>query len=41
MLDIQREITSSLVIVTHDIAVAEKSDRILELKEGALVEKNL
>ena len=41
MLEIQREITSSLVIVTHDIAVAEKSDRILELKEGALVEKNL
>ena len=41
MLEIQREITSSLVIVTHDVAVAERSDRILELKEGALVEKNL
>ena len=41
MLEIQREITSSLVIVTHDEAVAERSDRILELKEGALVEKNL
>ena len=41
MLEIQREVMSSLVIVTHDIAVAEKSDRILELKEGALVEKNL
>jgi len=41
MLEIQREITSSIVIVTHDEAVAERSDRILELKEGALVEKNL
>lgn len=41
MLEIQREITSSLVIVTHDEAVAERSDRILELKEGVLVEKNL
>ena len=41
MLEIQREITSSLVIVTHDEAVAERSDRILELKEGALVENNL
>ena len=41
MLEIQREITSSLVIVTHDEAVAERSDRILELREGALVEKNL
>ncbi len=41
MLEIQREVMSSLVIVTHDIAVAEKSDRILELKEGALEEKNI
>ncbi|MDX1516361.1 MAG: ATP-binding cassette domain-containing protein [Woeseiaceae bacterium] len=36
MLDLNRELDTSLVIVTHDHAVAEKMDRILELDDKRL-----
>jgi lipoprotein-releasing system ATP-binding protein len=34
--ELTREVTSSFVIVTHDMQVASKMDRILELTEGQL-----
>jgi lipoprotein-releasing system ATP-binding protein len=36
MLELNREYNSSLVVVTHDHALANRMDRILELREGRL-----
>ena len=37
MLNIQKEIQSSIVIVTHDLSIAKTADRILELRDGLLI----
>ena len=39
MLELNQEMQTSLVIVTHDMAIAERMDRILVLENGRLVEK--
>lgn len=39
MLDLNRELQTTLVIVTHNLDLAGKMDRALELKGGALYEK--
>lgn len=39
MLDLNRELQTTLIIVTHNQDLAEKMDRALELKGGALYEK--
>ena len=36
MLDLNRELNTSLIIVTHDMNLAEKMDRILHLENGRL-----
>jgi lipoprotein-releasing system ATP-binding protein len=36
MLDLNRELSTSLVIVTHDHAIARRMDRILVLENGRL-----
>jgi lipoprotein-releasing system ATP-binding protein len=36
MLDLNRELDTSLVIVTHDHAIARRMDRILVLENGQL-----
>ena len=38
MLELNREFNTSLIIVTHDHILAEQADRMLELKDGVLVE---
>ncbi len=39
MLELNQELQTSLVIVTHDMSIAERMDRILVLENGRLVEK--
>jgi lipoprotein-releasing system ATP-binding protein len=40
MLELNRELKTSLIVVTHDRRLASRMDRILELDRGHLVEKN-
>jgi lipoprotein-releasing system ATP-binding protein len=37
MLELNNEFNTSLIIVTHDHALAEQADRVLELNDGILV----
>lgn len=39
MLELNREHGSSLLVVTHDVSLAEQMDRILYLEDGSLVEE--
>jgi len=39
MLELNREFGTSLIVVTHDPRLAARMDRILEIKQGNLVEK--
>ncbi len=39
MLELNREFGTSLIVVTHDSRLAARMDRILEIKQGNLVEK--
>jgi lipoprotein-releasing system ATP-binding protein len=39
MLELNQELQTSLVIVTHDMSIARRMDRILVLENGRLVPK--
>jgi lipoprotein-releasing system ATP-binding protein len=39
MLELNRESGTSLIVVTHDVRLAARMDRVLEIKRGNLVEK--
>jgi lipoprotein-releasing system ATP-binding protein len=39
MLELNRELGTSLVVVTHDMRLAQRMDRIYEIKEGVLSER--
>jgi lipoprotein-releasing system ATP-binding protein len=40
MLELNRELSTSLIVVTHDRRLAARMDRILELERGNLVERS-
>ena len=40
MLELNEELRTSLVIVTHDHSIAEQMDRVVVLENGRLVEKS-
>lgn len=38
MLDLNRKMNTALVIVTHDLQIAKRMDKVFELHEGSLIE---
>ena len=40
MLELNRELATSLIVVTHDRKLAARMDRILELERGNLLERS-
>jgi lipoprotein-releasing system ATP-binding protein len=39
MLELNQEVKTSFVVVTHDVALARRMDRVLHLKDGVLSEQ--